>query len=891
MAKQLLSSFGKKGDSSYTTTGVAQGLDQIKVDIEDTAHLSRYFQVVEFDPAFTAGKNCISFNGSDLLKDGSEIKVEVLDAGGNSLYLVAPPPKSSFVDIANFTVAIHIYKETVSGAGKIFLVGTTAKGEIVRWTGNISINTTYQNVSRVRFLSPTKGSNGPYMEVRPILYPVIENLTGSILTTQVTVSGSFFLRVENSNGVFSPGNPNFGAILPANAQIVLWSAHPNNPNARIDSFNSQMIGQPIILHYDYANIKTQDNPPVYQYKHADVTATILNVRSTSEITVDSIPLGLIADVTNGMFTCSFEKVEYIKQAVKQPMTAPLIKTGSEDVGYMEVHVDTNTFDSSIVGENVTLKYDSLTLLSGSAPIPFNPAIVTEYNQSPVTGSTFTVLDVTGSRIIHTNSFLYTVYQKRRVVPFGFLYFPFEYTASKVTGSVTVLSASNPYQGYVNAAGSASLMKKSYVDIIYRNLNTFSGYVARHKLYAKSNIYPGNFTLIDDTVLGPSELLVDPITVNKNFSTIGNFTNQDQINQYWFASSASLNLIYSDKPRLNSMIIRPTTGYSGSDGNSYIILKAQAIGTVNDEFYYPYDEVSFNQFSGVGYTSNFIFLASNTLYMLQTSMSINKNRDETAKVMFFFTSSIPSIKNETTYNPSFGWKLGEVVVSDRVTSRIFSDPQQLFFTPLNDYYGTLLIVPIGCEVILSSISMKNYGDYGFSPQSAVVQIPFPINIANEKWTLKSELFDANYNLIFTLPPVVQSFDPSGASLFGTSILGSNVNNGGTDIQSSLTLTNNLFLPNIGTVLNPHRFLGYNIPTHHPPLSGEGSLGYTDVSDLSLIPTNNDGVVSSKDYINLTTIESSTEYNGRSIVVRYSGSAPNVFGRRVYVDSGGTKHMFS
>ena len=69
MAKQLLTNFGKRGDTSFTTTGVAQGLADIRVDVEDTAHLSQYFKVVEFEPVFTAGKNSISFNGSDFLAD------------------------------------------------------------------------------------------------------------------------------------------------------------------------------------------------------------------------------------------------------------------------------------------------------------------------------------------------------------------------------------------------------------------------------------------------------------------------------------------------------------------------------------------------------------------------------------------------------------------------------------------------------------------------------------------------------------------------------------------------------------------------------------------------------------------------------------------------------
>ena len=884
MAKQLLSNFGKRGDTSFTTNGIAQGLADISVDIEDDAHLSNYFKVVEFEPVFTAGKNSISFNGSDFLKDGSEIKVEVLDADGNSLYLAAPPPKSNFVDIANFTVAIYVNKETVSGAGKVFLAGTTTKGETVRWSANITINTTYQNVSRVRFLSPMPNTrNGPYMEPRPLLYPVIQNTTGSSLSTTVTVSGSFYLRVENSQGYFSPGNSNYGFVLPSDATIVVWSADAGNANSRVDSFNGQMEGQPITLHYDVADVKTQDNPPIYQYKHYDVTATINTVRSTNEIEISTIPLGPIAQLTSsgGQFTSSYTKVTYLQQLTTVPCTSVWVHDTLP--GYMETHVNTNLFTSSMVGQSLTMKYSSLTLDSSPYP-PFNPAVVTYQNHWPVTASNFDIISVTGSRIIHTNPFTYSL---RRNTGFGST--DVHYTVSQVTGSITVLSASNPYQQYVDAAGSASLMKKSYVDIVYRNLNTFSGYVARHKLYARSNIYPGNFELIDDTVLGPSELLVDPITANKNFSTLGDFSNQDHINQYWFASSASLNLIYSDKPRLNTMIIRPTPDFSAADGNSYVIVKAGAVGVVNDANYYPYDAAEFSEFSGVGYTSNFIFVQENVL--LTSDVIMNKNKEDTAKVMFFLTSSSDGIMGEKDYTPPYGLKLGEIVVSDKVASRVFAvgDAPKLFFTPLHDYYGTLIIVPVNCEVQLSNVSLKNYGDYGYSPGACVVQIPFPINIANEKWTLKSELFDANYNLIYTLAPVEAIFDPAGASLFGSSTLGSSGGSGGVpSTLPTLTLTGQLYMPAMGQCNVPHRFMGYNIPQHAPPLSGEGSVCYTQVSDLSLIPTNTN--VTTKDYISVTTEEGSGTHVGRAIALRYSGSTPNVFGRRVYVDPLGNKTTY-
>jgi hypothetical protein len=93
-----------------------------------------------------------------------------------------------------------------------------------------------------------------------------------------------------------------------------------------------------------------------------------------------------------------------------------------------------------------------------------------------------------------------------------------------------------------------------------------------------------------------------------------------------------------------------------------------------------------------------------------------------------------------------------------------------------------------------------------------------------------------------------------------------------------------LPGIGQCPTTKRLLGFNIPTHHPPLSGEGAVCYTDVTDLELTASNSTSP--SLDYLSLST----TAGQGRSIAVRYSGTSPNVYGRRVYVDPAGTKTTY-
>jgi len=875
-SKQLLSNFGKRGDSSYTINGIPQGLADIQVDVEDDSHLSTYFHVVEFNPVFTAGKNSISFNGSDLLKDGSEIKVEVLDKDGNSLYLAAPPTDQNYVDIANFTVAIYVYRETVSGVGKVILAGITTKGEIVRWIGNISINVTYPNVSRVRFY------HKPTMEVTPLLYPVVETLTGSLLA-----SSSLVADICSGQYVYRKG---FHLIAANNI------------------FSSQMVGQSFLLKYGKCQLVQGEATQIGTYDLSTgmfgATGSVFIVKSvvnSKTIQIDPptyytfVPHGqkssnvMIMGMTGGQFTMSYNSITHIQQATTVPangqwMPRNILYHGLE--GYMQIKTNTDVFDSTMVGKGMMINYSYIWVDDGGGG--FDPSIKTFHNKYPISSSLYPIIitDFVDSRTVNVPLLHYKLYYGLPGSEFTYLYH-----ISKFSGNVEPPSSSIPYQQYTTTNGSSSLMQKSYADILYRNTDTFSGFIARHKLYAKSNIYPGDFELVSDSVVGPSELLIDQISVNKSYALIGKLENQDKVNQYWFVSSASFNLVQSDDKISDAMTIVTIPDYSAANGSSYVIAKASAINLVNDAIYYPFDEMEYTQFNGKGYASNFIFIPRNTLHILSANMVVNKDKTTIAKISFYLTSSSQGIMGEPNYVPAYGLKLGEIVVADQVTARFLLDAQQMFFTTLNDYYGTLIIVPYFCNVTLANISMQNYGDYGFSPGAIEIQCPFPLNVANESFTLKAELFDSNANLVYTIPkagdpPIIATFDPTGVSLFGSSVLGSAGGTGGIpSTLPSLTVQSSLFLPGIGQCPSLKRLLGFNIPTHYPPLSGEGSVCYTDVTDLEL--TASTTTIPTLDYLSLST----TAGSGRSLAVRYNGTSPNVYGRRVYVDPSGVKTTYS
>lgn len=757
MAQQLLSSFGKKG--------VDLGLDTAKVDIEDTSFLSKYFSIAEFNPVLTGGRNPIAFNGSSLLKEGSEIQVECIDSNGNSLFIERPKSSTQFSDVAKFILSINVYNETYNGTGKLILVGTSAKNEVVRWTADITIDKTVQNASKVRFY------NKPSLEVRPLLYPVTDSNIGSALTYQFTFTGSFSAFAANpkrdtNRRTINPKKTDvdYRVVLNANPGDIIPQLYPTK------SFNTQMEGQPIVI-----TARNIQYPFSYIDRQTDVTASL--------------------------------KVKKV--------------------------IDSKTLE-----------------LSDAFFYPF------------------------GANQIVTN------------INFG------TFTASYKW--VAYNTASDSYQKYVPISGSVIFIKESYAEILYRNIRPFSGFIARHKLYRKSLVYPGDFQLIVDEPLGALELLVDPVTSNKTYAQIGAFYNQLHINRYWFVGTGSTNmaLSHSVTPFINSMRIAAPNG-TFPDGTTYIISKNDSPGVANNAIYYPYDSSSFNDQTGSSYNSNFVNLKAGALYVLSMNMIMEKPKEATdSKVSFYFTSSIDSITREKDFISPFGLKMGEVFTKEETTLKTFKDKQMLFFTPTNDYYGTLVIVPNNCNVTLSDLSLKVYGDYGFSPDILFSKIPFRINIPNEGFIIKAELFDVNSTLVYSDLQTIQSFDPGGESLF-VFIPNSNVDPTKVQfISGSLTISQSLFLPNIPQCPSVDtRILSWRVPTHTPPLSSEGQVCYTNVDQLK-IATAGAGTSIVGDYLTLGTVAFSgsglVESLATALSIKYDGATNK--GRKIIVNTAGSKSMF-
>jgi len=147
------------------------------------------------------------------------------------------------------------------------------------------------------------------------------------------------------------------------------------------------------------------------------------------------------------------------------------------------------------------------------------------------------------------------------------------------------------------------------------------------------------------------------------------------------------------------------------------------------------------------------------------------------------------------------------------------------------------------------------------------------MANEGVQFKAELYDNSAVTVYSGLEAMQTFDSRGE----TGVISSE--GIPTYAIQDFTIGGNLKISNIGSGYT-NRILGIN--------TGTGIVAATNISNISLVSTNAN--VLTKDYINVVTEESDGQHIGRSIAVRYSGSAPHVYGRRIYVDQAGIKHTF-
>ena len=144
---------------------------------------STYFRISEFKDTFTGGKNGFLIEGSEFLKETTEIKIEILDVEGNPIYYEPGDGIPEYYEGISKVIAVHIYEDTPIGIGKITILGELKNylenGDIVRpvpdewkgiynvkWEREFKINRLLSNEDKVRFYKR------PKIEIEEISRPI-----------------------------------------------------------------------------------------------------------------------------------------------------------------------------------------------------------------------------------------------------------------------------------------------------------------------------------------------------------------------------------------------------------------------------------------------------------------------------------------------------------------------------------------------------------------------------------------------------------------------------------------------------------------------------------------------------------------------------------------------
>ena len=171
-----------------------QNLSSFSSFINDTNPNSQYFRISEFGEQFTGGKNGFLIEGSEFLKEGTEVKIEILDVDGNPIYFEPGEGVPEYYEGTSKLVSVHVYEDTPIGIGKITVLGELktylgTEGEIleipeewkgvynVKWEKEFKINKNLSNENIVRFYKR------PLVSITELVKPIFTKTIPSITKT------------------------------------------------------------------------------------------------------------------------------------------------------------------------------------------------------------------------------------------------------------------------------------------------------------------------------------------------------------------------------------------------------------------------------------------------------------------------------------------------------------------------------------------------------------------------------------------------------------------------------------------------------------------------------------------------------------------------------------
>jgi len=207
-------------------------LSTYKTFITDTAPNSIYFRISDFSEIFTGGKNGFLIEGSEHLLESTEVKIQIVDVNGNSVYNEPGDGIPEYYEGINKIVSVHVYEDTPIGQAKITILGELKtyidengivrdipddwKGVYnVKWERTFTLNKNLSNEDLVRFY------RRPQISITELVKPLYS--AGFVTKTQTGLAfGQPLVPTENTS-ITNFNSPTSYRIKIPNNNMTWWT--------------------------------------------------------------------------------------------------------------------------------------------------------------------------------------------------------------------------------------------------------------------------------------------------------------------------------------------------------------------------------------------------------------------------------------------------------------------------------------------------------------------------------------------------------------------------------------------------------------------------------------------------------------------------------------------
>jgi len=677
---------------------VRQDLDLVDVFIEDTEN--EFIVVKDIPDVFSQGRNTFKIFGSEFLKEGIKLKIEILDRLGNTVFVNPIKYRLNQYGLPTLPysyVSVEVYRPpiNVGGAATLSILAELDDEKVpfdipidfigrynVRYQTKINID-----VSKVVNTSPILFYKKPIITAQEVVKKRLV-APGTLTASTVTVSGS-------------------GLTGKSTRTTTPERYYPNPQNTTTTSTG-----------------ETQKD-----------TAANANLMEDVSDLKDG-PGGNITEILN--------KKEFKTGEERVPSQFARIATPrlflSEEPPVMKIRATgSGTFNSKMVGATIKIPKESITVFYPQQYIGLgNVGVGTGFGSFPQqadlpggdanleTAGVF-ISDYTGSiekvvndKEIHVKEPFYFRYGPGSSHPSARYYLADFGNNPYIPESAASSQRANFTMSFVDnvPATTSSFAFDSFVDLTIKNTRTFSGDVYRVRVSGGSMTRISDFPILLETVLESPQLLVDTSSPS-GVKRTGYFQSQAHIDQYW-NTEFGMTATYDNTRFIDSVKLSGSFSADKQNG-SFLLDKSQTTFTVDKDVAY---ELSFRIFGKKG-----------------PKIQPDGTTKEEAKIFFHVSGSNiagdtnPKYANAESYGSTIrdehGNKIGLFLGESDPSELTYEKVSHAFTIPFkldrisNDDTVIKLRVESG-EWTIQDLSLRPALDTGFSPDQFKIRVPLPTN---------------------------------------------------------------------------------------------------------------------------------------------------------------------